>query len=469
MSRFLFFLLSSFSFLSLSAKPVLPRIFSNGMVLQQQSQCRLWGQATAGRSVTITTTWGAKAQTKADGQGRWHATVATPAATCDMQSFTVSDGERTTIDSLLIGELWLCSGQSNMEMPMKGFKNQPVAGSFADILHSTDPCLRLFTVKRHSSLAPADDVVGEWQQAQPASVKEFSATAYYFGRTLRQTLRVPVGLIVAAWGGSACEAWMAAEWLKAFTDATVPAKQEDVKSKNRTPTVLYNGMLRPLIGTTIAGVIWYQGEDNVPRYRTYADMFCRLVEGWRADWQAPAMPFYFCQIAPYNYDLLGRYVNSALLREQQSIAEARLQHSGMAVLLDAGLENGIHPRDKQTPGLRLAALALQDTYNTPGLDAHAPRYKSVEFTDSDAVVSFDRADMWLNFRNNRSSELFEIAGADSVFHPAQATIQRSKVRVAATAVPHPVAVRYGFRQYVDGDLYSGTQPVPSFRTDDWDK
>ena len=469
MKKLTFLLTALLTATSMSAKVTLPKMFSDGMVMQREADANLWGEAKASSTVKITTSWDNKTYSaKAGKDGKWKTTVRTPKAGGPYK-ITLSDGEQTVLDNILIGELWICSGQSNMDMPMKGFKNQPVDGAVEDILHSTDNQLRLFTVKRNSKFAPVDTVSGKWNEAVPASVRDFSATAYYFGRELRRLLGVPVGLIVTSWGGSACEAWMKADWLKAFPDAKIPASQEDIKSKNRTPTVLYNGMLHPLIGVTMRGVIWYQGEDNVPRYKTYADMMATMVRGWRAEWGLGDFPFYFCQIAPYDYSIINYTVNSALLREQQSKAELMIPNSGMAVLMDAGLEYGIHPRKKHLAGLRLALLALKKTYGLEGITAESPYYKEVKFQGDTAVVSFERAGMWVYGRNGLKSDLFEIAGEDRVFHPAKAWIERSKVYVKSDAVTHPVAVRYAFKDWADGDLYCDGLPVSSFRTDNWDE
>lgn len=453
----------------INAKVTLPKMFSDGMVMQRETNANLWGTAKASATVKITTSWNGKTyETKAGTDGKWKTAIATPEAG-GPYSITLTDGEQTVLDNILIGELWLCSGQSNMEMPMKGFKNQPVENAVEDILHSADKELRLFTVKRNSRFAPVDTVSGKWSEASPASVREFSATAYHFGRELRRILGVPVGLIVTSWGGSACEAWMRADWLKAFPDAKIPASEDDIKSKNRTPTVLYNGMLHPLIGITMRGVIWYQGEDNVPRYKTYADMLSTMVRGWRAEWRQGDFPFYFCQIAPYDYSLIDWTTNSALLREQQSKAELMIPNSGMAVLMDAGLEYGIHPRKKHLAGMRLALLALKKTYGVEGITAESPYFRDVTFQNDTAVVRFNRADMWVYGSNGLKSDLFEVAGEDRVFHPAKAWIERSKVYVKSDAVKHPVAVRYAFKDWGCGDLYCDGLPVSSFRTDDWEE
>ena len=455
---------------TISAKVVLPKIFASGMVMQQQTDANLWGEAKADATVKIATSWNKKTvSVKAGNDGKWTAKIQTPAAG-GPYSITFNDGEKTVIDNILVGELWICSGQSNMEMPMKGFKNQPVENAVEDILHSGDSKMRLFTVKRTSLYQPATDVVGEWKEASPEAVRNFSATAYYFGRELRRMLNVPVGLIVTSWGGSSCEAWMDRDWLKAFPQIELPASQETIKSKNRTATVLYNGMLHPLVGISMRGVIWYQGEENVSRSGYYADLFSRMIKGWREEWKEGDFPFYFCQIAPYDYNIIGwGQYNSAFLREQQAKAEKMNKNVGMACLMDAGLEYGIHPRKKQLAGMRLALLALDKTYGIKGITSETARYKDVEFKGDTAVITFERAGMWVYGKNGLKSDLFEVAGEDRVFHPAKAWIERSKLYVKCDEVKKPVAVRYAFKDWADGDLFCDGLPISSFRTDNWDK
>lgn len=453
------------------AEVKLPAFFSDGMVMQQQTNANLWGTATPKKEVRVTTGWDNKLYlVTSDTQGHWKLSVKTPEAG-GPYTITFDDGVKTTLSNILMGELWVCAGQSNMEMPMKGYKNQPVTGANLDILKSRNPELRLFTVKRTSTITPQRNVIGEWHEATPVSVREFSATAYYFGRLLQETLNVPVGLIVAAWGGSAAEAWMNEDMLKAFPEVRIPRKEEDIKSKNRTPTVLYNGMLHPLIGMTMKGVLWYQGEDNYNRAHNYTEMFKTLINGWRKEWGQGDFPFYYCQIAPYDYGLITEQgkevINSAYLREAQAKVEHLVTNTGMAVLLDAGMEGCIHPSDKRTPGERLAFLALNNTYNIEGIESKSPYYKSMEVQNDTVIVSFERSDMWLNAENFKS-KLFEVAGSDKVFHPAKAWLARSKVHVKSDKVSKPVAVRYGFKNYVKGDLFSGGGlPVSSFRSDDW--
>lgn len=449
------------------SKVTLPKIFGNGMVMQQQTECNLWGSSDAGKQIKVKTSWnGHTYKIKADGSGKWQLKVKSPAAGGPYY-ISFDDGQETRLDNILIGEVWLCSGQSNMEMPMKGFKAQPVEGATEELMNACDGGLRLFTVKRNATLQAVDTLSGQWQTADAASVRNFSATAYYFGKQLRSALKVPVGLVVTAWGGSACEAWMQSEWLKAFPSVKQHIDRNDVKTlQQRCPSALYNGMLHPLVGLTIRGAIWYQGEDNVNRSGNYADLFSAMINGWRKEWKQGSFPFYYCQIAPYDYSLIGWDYNSALLREQQMKAEKMIPDARMAVLMDAGLEYGIHPRKKREAGQRLALLALSDTYKMKGLPDFAV-YGSTEFKNDTAIVAFERSKEWVYFNNSPESSLFEVAGEDRVFHPAKAWISRNRVYVKSEDVKHPVAVRYAFKNWVKGDLMHDGLPVSSFRTDNW--
>ena len=466
MRRIVLSLFIGLSTLTMSAKVRLPQFFSDGMVLQQQSECNLWGWAEPGKKVSISTSWDKKSfMVTARKDGLFSLKVKTPEAG-GPYFIGFKDQDYVQLNNVMIGEVWICSGQSNMEMQMKGFKQQPVEGTTEELLRCKDANLRLFTVKRHASLTPEQDVTGQWNEANSASVREFSATAYYFGRALRQVLDVPVGLICTSWGGSACEAWMHPDWLKAFPKVNQHVTEADVeKLQQRCPTALYNGQLKPLVGYTMRGAIWYQGEDNIPRYDYYATLMKAMVEGWRSDWKQGNFPFYYCQIAPYDYSLIG-WENSQYLREQQAKAESMIDNARMAVLMDAGLEYGIHPRKKRQAGERLALLALSNTYEQKGLPDFAT-YKEVTFQNDTAVVSFDRSKEWVYFEHGPKSQNFEIAGADKVFYPAEAWVSRNRVYVHSDKVKAPVAVRYAFRDWVEGDLMHDGLPVSSFRTDDW--
>ena len=455
--------------LTANAKVRLPQFFADTMVLQQQTECNIWGWTEPGRKVVVNTSWDKKSHTAtARKDGRFEVKVLTPEAG-GPYSIAFSDGDIVQLNNVMVGEVWLCSGQSNMEMLMKGYKSQPVEGAVEELLACQDRELRLFYGKRLASLEPQQDLAGSWQEAHTASVREFSATAYFFGKALRKVLGVPVGLICTAFGGSACEAWMKADWLKAFPKVQQTISEEDVrKLQQRCPTALYNGQLSPLVGFGIRGAIWYQGEDNVPRYDFYAPLLSRMIQGWRAEWQQGDFPFYYCQIAPFDYSVTDwALYNSALLREQQAKVETMVANCRMAVLLDTGIKDVIHPRKKRQAGERLAVLALANTYDIKGLPDFA-KYKEVEFRNDTAIVAFDRSKEWVYFENGATSPNFEVAGSDKVFRPASKVwVSRNRVYVVCDEVKQPAAVRYAWRDWVVGDLMHDGLPVSSFRTDNW--
>ena len=450
--------------LIISAEIKLPAFFTSDMVLQQQTTAKIWGKADPNKKVTLFTSWNLKRYTtNSDQDGNWKMSFSTTKAG-GPYTMIISDGKTLSLKNILLGEVWLCSGQSNMEMPVKGYNSQPNEGSNMDILRSENSQIRLFSVKRNAELTAQTDVVGRWEEAMPISVRDFSATAYYFGKLLHESLNVPVGLIHSSWGGSSIEAWMTQQMLSDFSSAKIPTTKEDIKTPNQTPTVLYQAMINPLAGVAIKGVIWYQGESNRNRYETYAAMFKSMTDGWRKAWnQETIIPFYFCQIAPFGYK---DGVNTGYIREAQANA-AKEPNTGMAVLMDVGEENCIHPAKKKVAGERLALLALNKTYGNTGIACQSPVFKDIEIQNAVVTVNFDEAPIGL-FAKNGESHLFTVAGKDQVFHPATARINKNRVVVKCDEVAEPVAVRYAFENFVVGDLFSTEGlPVSSFRSDDW--
>ncbi|UOQ67989.1 sialate O-acetylesterase [Hymenobacter volaticus] len=455
------------------AEVKLPALFTDNMVFQQQAACAVWGWAKAGSTITVAPSWGKqKYTTKADAAGKWKLKVTTPQAGGPYQ-LTISDGKPVTLKNVLVGEVWLCTGQSNMEMPMKGFKGQPILNANEAILKSSNPNIRLYNVPRNSRTEPKDNSKPfVWKVAEPEAVSNFSATGYYFGRLLNELLHVPVGLINCSYGGSTIEAWMNAETLRQFAGVTIPLKTDSIKEVNRTPTTLYNGMLHPVVGYGIRGVIWYQGESNYEHPDEYPARLAALVKEWRTEWSMGDFPFYYAQIAPYNYAQLPPYnkggkFNSAFLRDAQRKAESQMPNAAMAVLLDVGEENSIHPMRKELGGTRLALLALAKTYGLKGFGATSPAYESLEVKDGAVAVKFKDAP---NGLSSFGLELtgFEVAGTDQKFYPAKAAINGSVITVSSEAVKAPVAVRYAFQDFTRATLFSNEDlPVSSFRTDDW--
>lgn len=451
----------------------LASLFTDNMVLQQKAQDAIWGWDNAGKNVTVTTSWDGKYyKATAASTGKWMVKVAAPAYG-GPYTITISDGKSVKLNNVMIGEVWLCTGQSNMEMPVKGYKSTPVIGSADAILKSANNQIRVYTVP-HSSITEAQDnsKPSDWHVASPEFVANFSATGYFFGRLLNEMLHVPIGLINDSYGGSSAEAWMDAEGLKDFPTIRIPGKTDTIKAVSRTPTTLFNGMLYPVIGYGIKGCIWYQGESNYDRPDQYEKLFPAIVQRWRALWGQGDFPFYYTQIAPYNYAQLppynsgGKY-NSAYQRDAQRKALKYIPNGGMAVLMDIGDQATIHPADKQPVGTRLAYLALALTYNVKGFDYASPLYRDMAVNGSIVTIRFDHAENGLT-SYNKPMQYFEIAGKDKMFHPAMAAISGSTVVVSSPLVKEPVAVRYAFRDFIVGDLF-GTNGLPasSFRTDDW--
>lgn len=464
-----FFLFQTFVF----AQIRLASIFTDNMVLQQQAKAPVWGWAAPGKTVSVWTSWNKKKTTaKAGADGRWKAFLSTPAAGGPYEVLISGDGS-VRLENVLVGEVWLCSGQSNMEMPMKGFKGQPIIGANEAILHSTNENIRLYTVPRDFSVEPKDNSKpSEWKEAAPEAVSNFSATAYYFGKELYDLLQVPIGLINVSYGGTSIETWMDAAALQAFPEIHVPSKSDSAISAFRTPTVLYNAMLHPVIGYGIKGMIWYQGESNYDRPGQYETLFPAAVKLWRSQWKQGNFPFYYAQIAPYNYAQLppyrvgGKY-NTAYLRDAQRKALDQIPNAGMAVLLDIGEEASIHPAHKKEGGLRLALLALANTYEKKGFGAESPAFDTLLVNNGIAEVKFKNAPNWLTSYGKELAQ-FEIAGKDKNFYPAKAVIYRNTVKLSSPQVKEPVAVRYAFKDFVVGDLFSTEGlPVSSFRTDNW--
>ena len=455
----------------LSATVQLPSFFSDGMVLQQQVNASIWGWAKPGASIKTTTSWNKKTYTStADEKGKWNVKVMTPAAG-GPYSISISDGEPLTIKNILIGEVWLCSGQSNMEMPMKGFKDQPINGSNDAIFNSNNEQVRIYTIPRAVERQSKDTSKSSiWKTANPENISNFSATAYYFGRLLQQQLKVPVALINVSYGGSPAEAFMSAESLKTFPEIAIPVVNGTEKLNNKNATTLYNGMIHPVIGYTIKGCIWYQGESNYERPDQYEKLFPAMVQLWRNEWQQGNFPFYFAQIAPYANNYSGiktEKLNSAYLRDAQRKSLAAIPASGMVVLMDDGEEKSIHPANKEIVGRRFAYMALGDSYAFKGFAYQSPLYDSLLINGNIATIKFKNTANGLTSFGKPLTQ-FEIAGADKNFYPAQAVIARGNIQLSSAQVATPVAVRYAFKDFIMGELFSTEgYPVSSFRTDDW--
>jgi sialate O-acetylesterase len=467
------FLMLLFVPFTVCATVQLPSFFSDGMVLQQQSNAALWGWAKPNTSIKVITSWNKKNYTIiANEKGKWTIKVATPIAG-GPYSISISDGTPIIIKNILIGEVWFCSGQSNMEMPMKGFKDQPIKNSNDAVFNATNDQIRVYTVPRAVERFAKDTTKSStWKNATPENISNFSATAYYFGKILQQQLKVPIALIHDSYGGSPAEAFMSAASLKVFPEIKMPSDTGTDKLTNKIATTLYNGMIHPIMGYTIKGCIWYQGESNYDRPDQYEKLFPAMIQLWRNEWAQGNFPFYFAQIAPYKYSSLAggdsvEKKNSAYLRDAQRKALNNIPASGMIVLMADGEEKSIHPADKETVGKRFAYLALGDTYRYKGFAYQSPLYDSLKIKDSVATIKFKYAPNGLTSFSKPITQ-FEIAGDDKKFYAAKASIRNGTIQLSSPQVTKPVAVRYAFKDFIMGELFSTEgYPVSSFRTDDW--
>jgi sialate O-acetylesterase len=450
---------------SAEAKITVPALIGDNMVLQQQSMPALWGNANANATVTIITSWNKKTYTvKAAGDGKWKVKVSTPSAG-GPYDISLSDGEKLLIKNVMIGEVWFCSGQSNMEMALRG-NSSPILNANEIILNADNPALRLFTIKTQASLTPQTGIKGQWDESTSETARNFSAIAYQFGEMLQKKLHVPVGLIVSSVGGTMIEAWMSKGSLAAFPEVKVPALIADtVKQPFKLPTALFNGMVAPAMNYGIKGMIWYQGESNRQEPQLYGKLFPIMIADWRKQWGQGDFPFYFVQIAPFGSQDKTR--SGPLIREAQLKAMINIPNTGMASSMDVGMEKNIHYMDKTKPAHRLGYWALGKTYGIKGIGYNAPIFKEMTISGNKATLSFDNAPYLTSFE--KPLTLFEIAGADKVFYPAKATISTNKVIVQSDKVSTPVAVRYAFKEFVVAELYNNDGiPASSFRTDDWD-
>ncbi|WP_346860764.1 sialate O-acetylesterase [uncultured Draconibacterium sp.] len=452
------------------AKVKLPALFADNMVLQQQTKVAVWGWSLPKTEVHVSGSWSAESvSVKSDKEGKWKVMLQTPHAG-GPYDLTISDEETITLKNVMIGEVWICAGQSNMEMPMKGYPGQPVIGSNMDILKSDNNQIRVITVPRNSQTVPQDNFEAKWKVADPAAIRNFSATGYHFGKLLYEMLDVPIGLIEVSYGGSCIQAWMSSETAVPFEDNMVPAPGDSIPVVNRTPTVLFNGMLNPVIGYGIKGAIWYQGETNYQEPEAYVELFPKMVKEWRSLWNIGEFPFYYAQIAPFDYAVFKpnkAKANSAYLREAQLKAMDKIPNSGMAVLMDIGEEKSIHPMHKKEGGERLALWALGKTYGIRDFSYKSPAFNAIEVKGGQLIVSFNNASNGLTTFGKELTG-FEIAGDDKVFYPASTFLRSKSVIVSSPRVEKPVAVRYAFNDFIVGTLF-GTDglPVSSFRSDDW--
>lgn len=439
----------------------LPALISDGMVLQRNSSVTLWGWAKPQEEVSITLGWNRQTvRAKADVNARWSVLVNTPEAGGPYEiAFKASNF--LLVNDVLIGEVWLCSGQSNMEWtPAMGIDNAQ-----EEIDNSTDDNLRFFTVANAAADGLQNDCNGNWVKSVPYTMKDFSAAAYFFGKELRKKLGVPVALINASWGGSNIETWMDPEWIRTslYVDmATLRLPESDyVPTK---PGKLFNAMIAPISNYKIAGMLWYQGESNLFNAGSYGTLLGAMVNGFRAVW-GYQFPFYYAQIAPYNY---GENDVAAHLRDEQRRAQQLISNSGMIVLSDVGDYNDVHPRNKQAVGTRFAALALKNNYGFENLSAYGPVYQTIKNEGNKIRVVFDMEPGESLVAKGGNPTGFYVASVDRQFHKADAKIVGNTIIVSSPKVKFPVAVRYAFDNAAAGNIFNSSGlPASCFRSENW--
>ena len=492
-------LLSLFS-LPVEAAVTLPRLISDHMMFQRQRPARVWGKANPGERVTVKFRSQTRT-TKADAAGRWEVFLS-PMKAGGPATLRIEADNSITVQDVLVGEVWVASGQSNMQFQLRRARNAQ-----QEIAQANYPEIRLFEVKRITSAEPLDDVTGEWRRCTPASATNFTAVGYFFARYLHRKLKVPVAVIEADWGGTPAEAWTSREALRAepslrcFLDdwaqrmanypseklryeealaawqkkaAAARAAGEQPPRKPRppmgpksshAPAALYNAMIAPLTPYTIRGAIWYQGENNAERHQgyEYRRLFQTMILDWRARWGEGQFPFLFVQLA--NWISHNKNSQWPEVREAQMMA-LQLRHTGMAVTVDIGNPNNIHPTDKQDVGKRLALWALTDTYGRK-LVYSGPLYRQVTREGGKLRLWFDHTGSGLTAAGGVLKG-FVIAGPDRIFHPAAARIEGNTVVVSSPEVPRPVAARYAWADNPENTLRNKEGlPASPFRTDQW--
>ncbi len=492
----------------------LPAVIGNHMVLQREMPIQLWGWAEPGEGINVMLA-DQKAQTSADGEGKWEITLDSMTEGRGPYKMTISgtQSQPVVLNDILLGEVWVCSGQSNMEWELWRTHSPSSEIQRADV-----PLIRLFHVPRKISTQPMEDVDAEWKVCSPETARYFSAVAYYFGREIHQKLGVPVGLISARWGGTRIEPWTPPSGFERIPELhhilgeTEAAEKEYRKTLTKSlpelkkwieqtelalsqgnklplepefplhpqhdpqaPTALYNAMIHPLISFAIRGAIWYQGESNRNDGLVYTKKMEALIKGWRKAWGLGDFPFYYVQLAPYNYSYTPEeegssvpdYLRLPLIWEAQLNA-LKIPNTGMAVTTDIGNLYDIHPRNKKDVGHRLALWALAKTYGWKNLVYSGPLYESMTVEGDKIRVRFDHVGSGLISLDSRPLTWFEIAGQDRIFYKARAEIKGDSVLVWSEKAAAPVAVRFGWHQLAEPNLGNrGGLPASPFRTDRW--
>ena len=420
----------------------LPAIISDHMVLQQNAEVSLWGWGKAREPLTIEVSWDTSFQYKTTiGKlGRWSTKIKTP-STKGPHTITFRGYNTIEVKDVLLGEVWLCSGQSNMEWSA----NSKIDGAEEAIKNANHPEIRLFTTPPRTADHPQDDCQGYWEICTPATMANFSAVGYFFGKSIQEKLNRPVGLIESAWGGTPAEIWTPADVIENDYVLKQAAKRlRDEPWGPQQPGLAFNGMIAPLIPYSLAGALWYQGETNTANATTYSHLLGSMVTAWRSAW-GNNFPFYYVQIAPYKGYGIDN-VTGAVVRYEQAKVQKQVANTGMVVVSDIGNLDDIHPKNKKDVGGRLAALALQKTYHMSNTNASAPGFNHFEATSDGALIYFDGAENGLISKGDLIP-LFELQHSDGKWHPAlSATIEgKDKIRVQSSGTGNIIHVRFAFK------------------------
>lgn len=432
-------------------------LFTSGMVLQQGMRVPVWGRADEGETVTVR--FQDQEVTTVATDGRWQVELAPLSAGGPFEMEIVGD-RMVLLTNVLVGEVWICAGESNMQWPVV-----KALGSAQAITAASNPRLRLFTVPRREAAEPTVDVSGSWDQASGSTVSFFSAVGYYFGRELEQYLGVPVGLISANYGPSPAEAWMSRPALAEDSQLKPLLEAAPRVTSRSSPTGLYNGMIHPLVPLAVRGVIWYQGESNVTRADQYRTLLPALIRDWRRAWGQEGLAFLFVQVAPFRAVLpVPGESQWAELRESQRLVAREVPNTAMVVTTDVGESNDLHPRKKEPVGVRLA-LAARGTVYAEEVEYSGPMYRSMQIKSGRVYLSFDHVGGGLVAEGGRLTG-FSIAGPDRRFVFAEAEIEGEQVVVHSPEVTQPVAARYGWTDYPVVNLWNKAGlPASPFRTD----
>lgn len=446
----------------------LPSVFSDHMVLQRDKPLPVWGWDDPGTQVTVTLD-GQSARAKADAQGRWQVTLPAHAAGGPF-TLTVKGSGKKSFQDVLVGEVWICSGQSNMEWPVSRALNAQQEIASADF-----PRIRHIKIPHTPAATPQSDVKSSgWQVCSPTTVAGFTAVGYFYGRNLLQQLDCPIGLIGSNWGGTRIEPWtppvgfQSVPALKEIADnlSQYPSRKANKAINHQSPLALYNGMIHPLIPYAVRGAIWYQGESNNGEGMLYYEKMKALIFGWRKVWNEPELPFYYVQLAPFRYGRRDPLLLPGIWEAQ--LKTLSVPHTGMAVTVDIGNVKDIHPRNKQEVGRRLALWALAKTYGKPIAVYSGPLYRGMKVEGNAIRISFDHTGSGLVSRDGKPLSWFTIAGDDKRFVEAKAIIDGDTVVVSSPEVSKPVAVRFGWHDTAEPNL-SNKEGLPAspFRTDSW--